>query len=85
MRREIFSAVAVVDRVHGKIVGNVSATDARSVVTDQERIALLSTPLLDFSDLRVEPMDMEAITCLPNELLADVIAKLARTKVSSSC
>lgn len=80
LRAQMFSAVAVVDD-KGRVLGNVSANDARRLILQQQRISLLHSSLQEYSDMKVEPFDAEAITCSPNETLKQVIAKLARTRV----
>lgn len=66
----------VVDE-QGTLVGTLSATDARLLLTDPAKLADLHLPLKTMARFHQAPFDVAPITTKPSDTLAMCIVKLA--------
>merc|ERR1712146_835282 len=74
------SAVPVVDE-EGKLCGNVSARDARLIVSSTKIYRLLNMPIANYLDVVTDGAERSAITCSPFDTLESVIQTLTSNKI----
>eukprot|EP00055_Hartaetosiga_balthica_P005373 m.15649 g.15649 ORF g.15649 m.15649 type:complete len:462 (+) comp4506_c0_seq1:36-1421(+) len=74
------SAVPVLDD-EGKICGNISARDARLIVSSSKIYKLLDMPIKTYLDVVTEGVEHSAITCKPSDKLQTIISQLVRSRI----
>ncbi len=75
------SAVPVVDPVTGAIKGNISARDARLLVSSSKIYKLLNMPIRVYLDVVSDGAENSAITCTGADTMEDVIKRLVRSRI----
>jgi CBS domain-containing protein len=76
------SGVPVVDARTGKIKGNISARDARLIVSSNKIYKLLNLPISTYLDVVTgDHQENAAITCSPKETLAAVIKRMVSSRI----
>lgn len=75
------SAVPVVDPATGAIKGNISARDARLLVSSTKVYKLLNMPIRVYLDVISDGAENSAITCNASDTLEDVIKRMVRSRI----
>lgn len=80
IRQHDVSAVPVLDG-EGRIKGNVSARDARLIVSSTKIYKLLKMPVSTYLDVVTDGSQFSAITCPPTEKMEDVVRLLTNNRI----
>lgn len=80
IREHDVSAVPVLD-AEGRIKGNVSARDARLIITSTKIYKLLKMPVKTYLEVVTDGAEFSAITCKATETMAGVVKLLTTNRI----